>query len=519
MKALFYVLATTLILSTQLLLAQEELSDANTNFEDENYEVALKQYLKVYKKVANDAQVNYRIGVCYLKTNFDKKSSLKYLLKADSLKPNYYPTIQFDIAQAYFHSLNFTKAQEYAQSYTKSKKLKPDELTTVDKFLEIIENAKSLTSKPLNVTFINLGKTVNSPQDDYIPFITEDENFMVFTSARKYISDYQQFIKGIYFSKKNNGIWSAATAASSKINSDENEEVVGISKDGNTLLVHVDRLSNPHDIFYSEKNKSGNYGELKDFGPSINSKSSEMGATLTVTCDTLFVASNRPGGFGGFDIYMSFRRPDGSWSPATNIGEPINTANDENYPYITADGKYLYFSCNGRNSMGGYDIYKSKFADNKWTEPVNLGYPINDTYDNYNIALTSNSRYGYINKFDENSLGGLDIYRVIFNDVPPTSIAFTGSILVGDSIKNVSYKQVDSLITISVVNKTNPSQAYSYQPSKKGKYTIALSPGYWELEISGNAYETYKKEYVIRDEQPLQTVYFQNIYLKKKIKK
>lgn len=519
MKALFYVLATTLILSTQLLLAQEELSDANTNFEDENYEVALKQYLKVYKRVSNDAQVNYRIGVCYLKTNFDKKSSLKYLLKADSLKPNYYPTIQFDIAQAYFHSLNFPKAQEYAQSYTQGKKLKPEELMLVDKFMETIENAKSLINKPLDVTFINLGKTVNSPQDDYIPFITEDENFMVFTSARKYISDYQQFIKGIYFSKKSNGLWSAATAASSKINSDENEEVVGISKDGNTLLVHVDRLSNPHDIFYSEKNKSGNYGELKDFGPSINSKSSEMGATLTITSDTLFFASNRPGGFGGFDIYMSFRRPDGSWSPATNIGEPINTADDENYPYITADGKYLYFSCNGRNSMGGYDIFKSKFENNKWTEPVNLGYPINDTYDNYNIALTSNSRYGYINKFDEKSIGGLDIYRVIFNDVPPTNIAFTGSILVGDSIKNVSYKQVDSLITISVVNKTNPSQAYSYQPSKKGKYTIALSPGYWELEISGNAYETYKKEYVIRDEQPLQTVYFQNIYLKKKIKK
>lgn len=519
MKTLFFVLASMLILSAQFLIAQEELSDANTNFEDENYEVALKQYLKIYKKMSNDHQVNYKIGICYLKTNFDKKSSLQYLLKADSLKPNYYPTILFDIAQAYFHSLNFEKAQEYAQNYTQSKKLKPDELTAVDKFIETVENAKQLTSKPVNVTFINLGKTLNSPQDDYIPFITEDENFMVFTSARKYMSDYQQFIKGIYFSKKSNGVWSAASAASSKINSDENEEIVGISKDGNTLLVHVDRLSNPHDIFYSEKKRSGNFGELKDFGPSINTKSSEIGASLSVTGDTLFFASNRPGGFGGFDIYMSFKRPDGSWSPATNIGEPINTSDDENYPYITADGQYLYFTCNGRNSMGGYDVFKSKLADNKWTEPVNLGYPINNTYDNYNIALTSNSRYGYLSTYDKNSIGGLDIYRVIFNDVPPTNIAFTGSILVGDSLKNVPYKQVDSLITITVINKTNPSQTFSYQPSKKGKYTIALTPGYWELEIKGNAYETFKKEFVIRDEQPLQTVYIQNIYLKKKIKK
>ncbi|NSW46323.1 MAG: PD40 domain-containing protein [Bacteroidales bacterium] len=519
MKKLTYSLIILMLILTQTVFSQEELSDANTNFDDENYEVALKQYLKFYKKNANDPQINYKIGICYLKTNFDKKSALTYLLKADSLKPNYFPSITFDLAQAYFHALNFTKAQEYAQNYTQNKKLKPEELAVVDKFFETIENAKKLTSKPINVTFINLGKTLNSPQDDYIPFITEDENFMVFTSARKYLSDYQQFIKGVYFSKKSNGIWSAATAASSKINSDENEEVVGISKDGNTLLVHVDRLSNPHDIFYSEKNKSGNYGELKDFGPNINSKSSEMGASLTITGDTLYFASNRPGGMGGFDIYMSVRRPDGTWSPATNLGEPINTADDENYPYITADGQYLYFSCNGRNSMGGYDIYKSKLADGKWSEPINLGYPINDTYDNYNIALTSNTRYGYVSKCDNNSIGGLDIYRIIFNDVPPTNIAFTGNILVGDSIKNVPFKQVDSLITISVINKTNPSQTYSYQPSKKGKYTIALTPGYWELEISGNAYETYKKEFIIRDEQPTQTVYFQNIYLKKKIKK
>ncbi len=519
MKKLFYLITVMFMLSSFTIYAQEELSDANSNYEDENYEVALKQFLKFYKKHSSEAQINYKIGVCYLKTNFDKKSALYYLLKADSLKPNITYSIYFDIAQAYFHSLNFEKAKEYAQKFSETQKLKSNELVALDKFSETVENAKSLTAKPINVTLINLGKTLNSQQDDYIPFITEDENFMVFTSARKYMSDYQQFIKSVYFSKKSNGIWSGAIAAGSKINSDENEEVVGISKDGSVLLVHVDRLSNPHDIFYSEKNKSGNYGELLDFGPNINSKSSEMGATLTITGDTLFFASDRPGGFGGFDIYMSFKLPDGTWSQAVNVGEPINTSSDENYPYITADGQTLYITCNGRNSMGGYDIFKSKKVDNKWSEPLNMGYPINDTYDNYNVALTSNSRYGYISKYDSNSTGGLDIYRIIFNNVPPTNIAYTGNILVGDSIKNVSFKQVDSLITITLINKTNPSQTFTYQPSKKGKYTIALSPGYWQLEIAGNAYEKYKQEFIIRDEQPTQTVYIKNIYLKKKVKK
>jgi len=516
LKLLFVIII--MVSFSNLLSAQYDLSDANTNFEDENYEVALKQYLKAFKKIKNDAQVCYRIGFCYLKTNYDKKEALSYLLKADSLKPNGYPTILFDIAHAYFHSLNFEKAEEYTKTYSKQK-LKPEELSAVDKFFETCENAKKLIANPVNITFINMGKTINSPQDDYIPFITEDENFLVFTSARKYNSDFQQFIKGVYFCKKSNGTWSPASAASSKINSDENEEAVGISKDASTLLVHVDRLSNPHDIFYSEKNKSGNFGELIDFGSTINSKSSEMGASLSATGDTLYFASDRPGGFGGFDIYMSFKLPNGTWSKAINLGEPINTADDENYPYITADGTTLYISCNGRNSMGGYDIYKSKLVDGKWSEPVNLGYPINDTYDNFNIALTSNSRYGYLSKSDSTSLGGLDIYRVIFNNVPPTNIVYTGDIMVGNESKAVPYDKVDPHIDISVYNNDNSNQVFSYQPSKKGKYTIALTPGNWNLEVKGDAYETYKKNIVIRDEQPTQTMFIEDIYLCKKIKK
>jgi len=514
-----YIYIIAFIFQISSVFCQSDLSDANTNFDDENYEVALKQYLKVYKKYQNDAQVNYRIGFCYLKTNYNKSQALTYLLKADSLKPNISSTIFYDIAMAYFHNHNFTKAEEYLKKYSSSKKLKPEELAIVDKSFETIQTAKKLTSNPVNVTFVNLGKNINSPQDDYIPFITEDENFMVFTSSRKYISDFQQFIKGIYFSRKINGVWSPATPASSKINTDENEEIVGISKDGNILLVHVDRTSNPHDIFYSERNKSGNFTELKDLGPTINTKSKEIGASLSITGDTLYFASNRSGGYGGFDIYMAFRLPNGSWSQAVNLGEPINTPADENYPYITADGTKLYFSSNGTNSMGGYDIFKSELIDGKWSEPVNLGYPINDTYDNYNIALTSNSRYGYISKSDSQSLGGLDIYRVIFNDVPPTNIVFTGSILVGDSLKSVPYKQIDSLITITVYNKSNQNQTFTYQPSKKGKYTIALTPGQWIFEIKGEAYETYKQEILIRDEQPTQTVFIRNVYLKRKQKK
>jgi tetratricopeptide (TPR) repeat protein len=520
MKRIIYSFSTLffiLVISFSSYSQAEVLGDADSNFEDENYEVALKQYLKVIKKYKDDPKVNYRVGFCYLKTNYAKVNALPYLLFADSAKGSSFESIQFDIAQAYFYRHDFDKANEFAKKYLGLKTRNSEQLTQLDRFMEMCSNAKALVSKPLKVTFVNLGESVNSPQDDYIPFITEDETFMVFSSARKYNNEYQQFIRGVYTSNKVDGSWQKAKSISSKINTDENAEAVGINKDGSLILAHVDRLSAPNEIYFSQKNKSGSYLELADIGKNINSKFGEAGASISQSGDTLFFSSDRPGGIGGFDIYYSIQLPDGTWGIPFNLGEPVNTANDENYPYITAEGTTLYFSSTGHNSMGGYDVFRSRLVEEKWAEPKNLGYPINDTYDNFNIALTSNARYGYISKLETTGLGGLDVYRVIFNDIPKTNIIYTGKILVGDSLSFVPINKVDSVLTIKVYNKDKNNEVFAtYQPSKTGKYTIALPPGNWDLEIEGKAYLPYKKEIIIRDEQPIQVLVPRNIYLKKK---
>jgi len=517
MKKLSYFLFVLFVLFNFSSFAQYDITDADANFEDGNYEVALKQYLKAYKKLKTDVKINYRIGFCYLNTNYDKQKALPFLMYADSVKSTSFETLQFDLAQAYFHRHDFDKALKLSKEYIKSKTHKPDEMQALDRFVEMCNNAKTLTTKPVNITFVNMGKEINSMQDDFIPFITEDEVFMVFSSARKYNTDYQQFIRGVYFSKKVDGKWQKAKAASSKINSDENEEAVGINKDGSLILTHVDRLSAPNDIFISKKNKFGSYSKLEDCGKNINTKYDEAGASISQTGDTMFFASNRPGGFGGYDIYYSMILPDGTWGIPFNLGEPVNSENDENYPNITAEGTTLYFSSNGHNSMGGYDVFRSRLIENKWSEPKNLGYPINDTYDNFNIALTSNARYGYVSRSESDGIGGLDIYRVIFNDIPKTNIVFTGKIIAGDSLHGVPFNKVDSVLKITVYNKDKNNNVFaSYQPGRNGKYTIALPPGNWKLEIIGSAYLPYNKDILIRDEQPLQVLIIQNIYLKKK---
>lgn len=513
----FLFLIIAILLKISLFAQDELLYNANSNFEEGNYSAALRYFLKLCKKkqYKDNPEINYKIGVCYLYTNSNKALSLNYLLLADSLKKNYFPDIEFYLALAYFHNHNFSKAEKLLKSYIKNNqnKLKHETLKEIDLLFEHINTAKELVKKPLNIKFENLGKNINSVMDDFNCFITEDETFMAFSSNRKYLSEFQEYIQKVYFSVKSYSGWEPAKPASSGINTDENEEVVGISKDGNILLVHVNRISNPDDIFYSEKTKTGNFTKLNDFGKVINSKYRECGATLTISNDTLIFASDRPGGYGGYDLYISYRLPNGSWTNPKNLGPSINTQYDENYPYITADGKTLYFSSNNPNSMGGYDIFISKkINDTLWSQPENIGYPINDTYDNYIITITSNRRYAYVSRYDTNSIGGLDIYRIIFLDVPPTPIAYTGLIIVGDSLLGTPIKDYDTTATFYLHNLEKKEKTL-INITKKSKYTIALTPGTWKIEIIGEKIKPFYTEIFIKDEQPKQTVFFKNIYL------
>lgn len=499
------------------LLSQIDKSDADANFDDSNFEVALKQYIKVYRKYKDDPQVNHRLAICILNTNEDKTLALQYLKIADSIAKTPIPTMKFDMARALYYSKRFDEAEAMAKDYL-LQKITAEQRIECDRLLDYIRNAAKYYAKPKNVTFENLGDKVNSKQDDYIPIITEDEQQLYFTTNRKYNNDYQQFIKGVFYSQKEvSRQWGMAKSAGSKINSDEHEQLVGIAKDGNTLLVHVDRLSAPNDIYISEKKKTA-FSELMPLPKNVNTKHGEMGASLSKNGDTLFFASDRPGGFGGYDIYMTKKLPTGGWGMPQNLGEPINTPFDENFPYITASGERLYFTSNGSGSMGGYDVFFSEQLDEGvWAEPVNLGYPINDMYDNFNIVYTSNGRYGYTSRYDAAGVGGLDVCRIIMNDIPPTEVVHTGQVLLSNgTTKNPVHEKPAILSTIEfkvVNNKTGKEIGVIPVGAKNSKYTFAIGPGNYTLTVKGKGTSVFTKEIFIADEQPPEPVVVTDIIL------
>ncbi|HBF87734.1 MAG TPA: hypothetical protein DDX39_03745 [Bacteroidales bacterium] len=504
-----------LILFIENSTAQPTKGEANSNFDINNCEVALTQYLKLLKSEKENTFFHYRIGLCYLKTNLDKKAAIPYLEYA-AKDPKIEKSIQFDIAQAYYYAHKFDTALSILNNY-KSQGLVDSILAKVNKQIRYAENAQRLIKKPLDVTLVNLGEMINTKRADYNPFVIEDESVIYYASNKKYISDFQELINSVYFSKSSNGKWQKMKSIGSKVNTDESQVLVGISKDGNTLYIQPESFDTYLNLYSTTKVKN-RFNELIALGKTINTKDIECGASPTVSGDTIYFASDKEGGFGGMDIYLSIKLPNGEWGIPVNLGNEINTAEDENYPNISNDGNVMYFCSTGYNSMGGYDIFVSrKNTDGIWSKPENIGYPINDTYDNLTISFTQNKRYGYVSLTRDGGFGDSDIYKVIFNNVESQNIVYTGVIAVGDSINPIQLKDVNPEISITVFNKADDEIFGTYAYSKSsGRYIITLPPGEYRLEVEGESYITYKKEIEIYETYYTNSEIEQNIYLQKK---
>ncbi|MBI5219660.1 MAG: PD40 domain-containing protein [Bacteroidia bacterium] len=496
-------------------------NDANGNFGDGNFDVALSQFLKLYQRDKLNIDYNYKIGICYLYTNIDKTLAVPYLefaVKQSTVTNDAF----FYLGKGYFHALQFDKAIDMFNKYKDLDRTllarDKDTKDRVERAIEMCNNAKVLIKKPLNITFTNLGKNVNSNKADVFPFISEDEKTIFYSSNRKYVSDFQEFTFDIYYSTVSFwGRWGTGKSISSKINtSDETEVMIGMSKDAELVFVEPDNVVGFQDIFVSHGVK-GKYGELESPGEMINTKGRESGAAVTYSKDTLYFASDRPGGFGELDMWMSIRLPDGTWGPAQNIGDNVNTPYNENMPCLSKDGNTLYFSSEGHNSMGGYDIFVSQRNNNteKWPRPRNIGYPINDTYDNFSFCMSDKGRYGYTAAIRKEGLGDYDIYKVVFNSEEPKPIVFRGKIAVGDSLHNKSPKEYDPDIIIIVKEKlaTDIYGKYSYN-KKNDSFVISLPPGVYDVEIESKSYQPYIRTIEVVDEMTNESVLNYNIYLK-----
>jgi outer membrane protein OmpA-like peptidoglycan-associated protein len=304
------------------------------------------------------------------------------------------------------------------------------DMATVDRSLNEVANGIKYVQNPQNFSIVNIGREINSEYDDYGVVFSEKEDEIVFTSRRKddnlnqNVYDDNLPYEDIFHSKKNGSNWAFATNIGNVVNTLYHESSLAMSADGNTLFIYND--VNGGDILYCERQADGTWGEPTPLPGIINSSFEEKSISITKDEQTLYFTSDRPGGYGKTDIYRATKDSKGEWSNVKNLGPKINTPENEDGPFIDFEG-VLYFSSNGKPSgMGGYDIYKTKWdaAANDWEEPVNLGYPINTPDNDVYIVTSSDSKRAYYSSVREDGLGFTDIYIITasepLRDVKPT---------------------------------------------------------------------------------------------------
>ena len=472
---------------------ERKLERANLLYRNGNYNAALKMYLTLYKADSNNCNLCYRIGVCYLKTDRSGEEALPYFKKAVAETSKDYSADASDekraplvahkqLADALHLSYKFDEAissyTTFKESLKKNKVRDKDLVKEIDRRFELCEAGKELMANPADVKIVNLGTNINSAFPEYAPRLSADKSTMIFTSRRPENTggrtyDGGQYFEDIYISYKKDSVWQKAQNIGWPINTVSNEAAIGISADAQEILIYKDDMGDGN--IYSSRLKGDKWTTPEKLNSNINSKYWEPGAFLSADGRTLYFVSDRPGGYGGTDIYKSKKDKNGEWGKAVNLGPTVNTPYDEHSPYIHPDGRTLFFSSKGHRTMGGYDVFFTSTLpsdESVWLAPTNVGYPINTTGDDAFYMVSADKQSAYYSSMRSDGVGEKDIYMVTFPDPAESPLA----IMKGTVLDSNNQVVKDVVITVTD-NETNQVEGVYYTNSKTGKFLFVLTPG------------------------------------------
>lgn len=541
---------------------------ANELISYENYSCALKEYLIIYADKPQDVKVNRKIAQCYLRMSGGNKGmAIKYLEFLTTLK-KVDNDVYFELGQSYLYKGNNDKAIENFKKFLTIDEPKGEAKETTEQYIQYANNSKQLMKHPVDVQFENMGKVINSQYNDYLPYVGSKENFIAFATNRKGtvggIEDGDGYYPDVYIGKLRKGRdkYSKPRSMGGMFNTDLVEEVAGGSVDGAHFFFASDADYQIYNLKYTYKApKKRSYPNPVNLDGINQKNSNEISATITNDGNLIIFSSDRKGGYGGYDLWMSRKLPTGAWGIAVNLGSKINTSFDETYPIFKGDEGSFVFSSNGHFSIGGFDLFETKFSEElkTWTAPKNLGYPINTAYDDNNIVFNSNGRNAYKSAIRSDSYGMKDIYRLTFGDVIPTYTVIKSKILadtlvnidelkekalfattqmqgIVDSLKVVKADSIllDSMetvlsdlqmqqdivdpFTLNEIEVTKNGQVYGrYTPnSKTGKFIMILEPGAYEINVYNEGFESVKKKIRIFDKSNFTPELKREFYLKPK---
>lgn len=359
--------------------------------------------------------------------------AVEYYQKANEINAEFYPSLVYLLA---IQQMDCGMYREALPNFEKSMHIKGNNVNhmkMVQIYINRCEFAVNLMNSPVKFNPQNFGEYINSSWDEYLPTITADEETFIFTVRRP--KDQYTICAGctheedFYISQKDeNGLWMPRRPLGKPVNTHYNEGAQSISPDGKYLVFTGCNRPDGQgscDLYWSKK-----IGKIwttpRNIGRPVNTSYWESQPSFAADGKTIYFTSNRAGGLGGTDIWKTTMIKEGVFTEPENIGTPINTQYNEVSPFIHSDGRTLYFSSDGHKGMGGKDLFLSRMDTlNNWTEPVNLGYPINTLDDEVNLIVNSKGNIAYYSSDKPGGFGGLDIYWFELDEsIRPTSVTY-----------------------------------------------------------------------------------------------
>ncbi len=468
----------------------------------EEFELANQLYLLL--ETPDNLNIKYKIGTCYLNIPGEKEKSIPYLedavkgasydSKTELFKETKAPLdAYFFLAKAYMINDELEKGLATLTTFSKlasetKSKGGMQNLEYIDQQIQACKNAIQFKEKPVQFSKKSLGPDFNLGSINDNPAVSYDGNTIVYTERRG-------IVNVLYFSKKERGKWQPPIEITAELKAGEDCSSCSLNSDGSELFLY--KTDNYDGAIYSSNYIDGAWTPIKKLNKNINTKFYESHASISADGKKLYFTSNRDGGQGNLDIYVSEKDASGDWGIPVNLGAAINTPFNEDTPFITANDSVLYFSSEGHSTMGGYDNFRSQRIGDVWKTPSNLGYPINSSDDD---------------KFFEPVNNGANAYYSITTDYKKNDIFFIG-IGVNDVAQLFEIKGRFSLKDTTVTfdknyaihlldNNSGDTLDVGFPNKYTGLYSFTVHPGDLKLIYTGKGYFSQTVDTTIQQDNP-----------------
>jgi outer membrane protein OmpA-like peptidoglycan-associated protein len=468
------------------------------------YEQAINLFKQSIKKAPKFLNAYDALANTYQKDNQLINSKNTYL-KLLSLKSDHFFGL-YELGNIYFDLGNLDSSEFYYRRFLKINSSNDKYAQNAQLNLRDINFSRDAFKNPVNVNPVNMGSSINSENQEYSPAFAIDEKTIYITKRMGNLSDNRPN-EDLYFAELNDESWDKVKDIGPPINTIENEGAFSISSDGNYIFFTSCNRNGGKgqcDIWLTSK-KNNRWDEPKNLQSPINTKYWESQPSISSDGRMLYFSSDRPGGYGGTDIWVSEFSNSG-WSAPKNLGPTVNTSKDEQFPFIHSDNRTLYFSSNGHPGLGKSDLYLTrKDVKLNWETPINMGFPINSRGQDWNLVVARDGKTAYFSSDQLKGFGGLDIYTF---QLPEKLQAEKVSYLRGYVRDAITKQPLSANVELSPIN--GEPTTLTYAKPGTGMFLVPLKTNMkFALTIDKDGYLFYTEFYnmpAIQRDQPIELI-------------